>query len=70
MADMSQMNELFTQLKFDKIIICANGNYNEIESAKKKLEQDYRKANNTEDGSYRVLFFVYYSGHGVMQNYT
>ena len=41
-----------------------------LNKQKKKLERDYKKANEKEDGSYRVLFFVYYSGHGVMQNYT
>ena len=62
------MGELFAQLKFDEIVSCQNGNFAEINTAFKKIVKVMKMADAAKDGSVKALVYVYYSGHGVMQN--
>jgi len=64
--DIEQMSELFTLLKFNEIITCKEGNYEEINKAYKKIYAMMKKAHTTKDGSNKLLVYIYYSGHGVM----
>jgi hypothetical protein len=59
------MTNLFFQLKFDEIITTIDAeSKTELNNGARKLADICRKAN----ANMQVLFFVYYSGHGVMKN--
>ena len=42
--------------------------YEQVDDVIKKIKKKYKQAHSTKDGSKKLCVFVYYAGHGVMNN--
>lgn len=65
--DVSQMNELFTEMNFDLIMRTENGVCEDLEKGYRKICDEM---SNAKSNKKKTLLYVYYSGHGNMDTTT